>query len=118
MAASLRPLLSSRLLSGLLQSPCTLCSPLIQVYGVRDLSLSSAMSKDPNTPSKVGDKGPHKNYRRKVAKKAKSGGSATVPSGGSGLGSLLSGMKDMEAEERNSDVGLGGGGDTTTPDLM
>ncbi len=83
---------------------------------MRDLSVSSPRSKDPNTPRKVGDKGPHKNYRRKVAKKAKAlpeEGGKVAGDNGSGLGSLLMGMKHMETEE-----GITGEGGTDTPDLM
>ncbi len=109
MAGSLSPLFSSRLFSSLLQPACTLCTPLTQFYGVRDLSVNSSLSKDPNTPRKVGDKGPSKNYHRKISKKAKAF-PGEVPSGNreSGLGSLLTNMKHLETEKENTD----------TPDLM
>ena len=108
MAASLRSMLFSCHLTGLLRPPCRLSR---LGYGLRGLSISFPVSKDPNTPRKAGDKGPGKNYRRKVAKLTKTlpeeGGGA-----GGGLDSLLMGMKHMEG---TPDEETGG---KETPDLM
>ncbi len=111
MAATLKPMLYSRHLSGLLRAPCKLSTPLRLVYGLRSLSASFPVSKDPNTPRKAGDKGPGKNYRRKVAKKAK----ALPEEGGEGGGGLDSLLMSMQHMEGTSEQEAGG---KETPDLM
>ena len=97
---------------------CFLCALKPQCYtgrshsevwrvGTAGLSTSCPLSKDPSNPPKAGDRGPLKNYRRKMAKKAKlrdgadvgAGVKGCVESGGIGLDSLLEGMKLIDHDE-------------------
>ena len=74
---------------------------------IAPFSISSVLRDTPSKPGKSGDKGPEKNYRKKILKKQKKEMGQQPPPPGSDLDALLKEMKLMETQPQAQSVPAG-----------